>query len=65
MPALNITFTDEEHRLLTEAAAKSEQSLKAFVHDAAMDRSSKYRERVVAMSAQIASWSSALNDRLA
>ncbi|MFT4044408.1 MAG: DUF1778 domain-containing protein [Gordonia sp. (in: high G+C Gram-positive bacteria)] len=65
MPALNISFTDEEHRLLAEAAAKSGQSLKSFVHDAAMDRSHDYRERVIAMSAQIASWSSALNERLA
>ncbi|ETD30774.1 DUF1778 domain-containing protein [Williamsia sp. D3] len=65
MPSLNITFTDEEHRLLTEAAAKSQESLKTFVHDAAIERSSAYRERVVAMSAQIASWSAELNERLA
>jgi uncharacterized protein (DUF1778 family) len=65
MPSLNITFTDEEHAQITKAAAQGEKSLKTFVREAAIQRSSEYNSRVLDLSAQIATWSADLNKRLA
>ncbi len=64
MPSLNISFTDEEHAQLIEAARKSNTSLKVFVHAAAVERSSDYRHRVDELVGQIAGWSKELNERL-
>ncbi|RVW03222.1 hypothetical protein [Rhodococcus spongiicola] len=51
MPALNITFTDEEHRALREAAERENVSLRTFVHDAVVEaaRSRKHvRDEILA-----------------
>ena len=63
MPSLNIPFTDEEHAQIVQAAAESGQSLKVYVHDAAIAQSR--RKRVAELSGQIAAWSADLNKRLA
>lgn len=65
MPSLNITFSDEEHQQITDAARRSGSSLKAFVTTAALKESSDYTRRVAELSAQVADWSQELNTRLA
>ncbi|QIG58796.1 antitoxin [Gordonia phage DatBoi] len=64
MPSLNVEFTDEEHAQIKAAAESAGVSLKPFVHDAAVDRSSEHRRRVLEASKSVAAWSSELNERL-
>ncbi|MGV9827645.1 MULTISPECIES: antitoxin Phd [unclassified Gordonia (in: high G+C Gram-positive bacteria)] len=64
MPSLNIEFTDAEHAQLKAAAEREGTSLKAFVHNAVIDRSSNYRQRVEDLAREGAEWSAELNRRL-
>lgn len=64
MPSLNIEFTEEEHAQIKAAAESAGVSLKPFVHDAAVDRASEHRRRVLEAAKSVASWSSELNERL-
>lgn len=65
MPSLNIEFTEEEHAQLKAAAEQQGVSLKPYVHDAAVDRSSNYRQRIEELAREGAQWSAELNRRLA
>ncbi|MXP22012.1 antitoxin Phd [Gordonia sp. HNM0687] len=64
MPSLNIEFTDEEHAGIKAAAEREGVSLKPFVHDAAVERASDHRRRVLDAARRSAAWSAELNDRL-
>ncbi|MGI6797741.1 antitoxin Phd [Gordonia sihwensis] len=64
MPSLNIEFDGAEHARLKDAAEREGVSLKAFVHDAAVERSSDYRQRVEELAREGAAWSAELNRRL-
>lgn len=46
MPAVNVTFSDEEMEQLRTAAANSGVSLRTFVHQAALDAASDDKRRV-------------------
>lgn len=46
MPALNLTFTDEEMAALRLAAANAELSLKAFAHNAVVEAASDRKRRI-------------------
>ena len=65
MPSLNITFTDEEHRELREAAERENVSLKAFGHDAVIAAASSRKRQVAEISKRVATVSAELNRRLA
>lgn len=65
MPALNITFTDDEMDALRAAAEREGLSLKALAHDAIMQRSSRHKPKVAAIAARIAEDHRELLDRLA
>ncbi len=65
MPALNVNFTDVEMEQLRTAAAAGEQSLRAFVHRAALDAASDHKRRVREGARIVAERSAELNRRLA
>ncbi len=55
MPALNVTFTDDEMEQLRAAAANGGVSLRTFVHQAALDAASDHKR-------QVREWARAGND---
>ncbi|MFH5208213.1 antitoxin Phd [Antrihabitans sp. NCIMB 15449] len=65
MPALNLTFTDEEMAALRVAAASADLSLKAFAHTAIIDATNDRKQRVLEAAKIIAQRSTELNRRLA
>ena len=65
MPALNVTFTDEEMEQLRAAAANGDVSLRAFIHRAALDAASDHKRRVREGARMVAERSAELNRRLA
>lgn len=65
MPALNLSFTDEEMEDLRAAAEREGTSLKALAHAAVMDRVSSRKAQVADAAARVASVSAELLDRLA
>ena len=65
MPALNITFTDDEMTAVREAAARSNASLKAYAHDLITDATNGHRARVLEAARIVAENSAELNRRLA
>lgn len=67
MPALNITFTDDEMNVVRQGASSAGESLKAFAHEAVLRvaRDDEYRRRVTAAAQFAANHFAALNERLA
>lgn len=67
MPALNITFTDEELALLRKRAAGEGRSMVAIAHDAVVTSTSDeaHRARVADAAARVIGLSEALLKRLA
>lgn len=65
MPALNITFTDDEMAAVREAAASANTSLKAYAHDLITDATNGHRRRVLDAAKLVAERSAELNRRLA
>jgi uncharacterized protein (DUF1778 family) len=65
MPALNVPFSDDELGALRAAAEQSEQSLRAFVHDAAVAAADAHKQRVASAARLVAERSAQLNQRLA
>lgn len=63
MPALNVTFSEEEMSAIREAAAKEETSMKNLAHDAILTE--VHRRKVAAAAVRVARISSGLNKRLA
>ena len=63
MPALNITFTDEEMSQIRAATAEEETSMKSFAHDAVL--AEVHRRKVTAAAVRAARISAGLNKRLA
>jgi uncharacterized protein (DUF1778 family) len=64
MPALNIQFDDVEISTIRSAAQEANQSLKDFVHDAALQRADRHRQQVAAAALMVAERSAELNRRL-
>ncbi|MAU81415.1 MAG: antitoxin Phd [Gordonia sp.] len=64
MQSLNVEFTDDEHTQLRAAAEREGVSLRSYVHDAAVDRSSAHGQRVSDAARHSAEWSAELNRRL-
>ena len=65
MPAMNVTFTDEEMEQLRAAAANGDVSLRSFVHRAALAAASEHKRRVREGARIVADRSAELNRRLA
>jgi hypothetical protein len=65
MPALNLSFTEDEMVALREAAAGSDLSLKAFAHAAVVEAASDRKRRVREAARIVAGRSAELNRRLA
>jgi uncharacterized protein (DUF1778 family) len=65
MPALNVPFTDDELVVLRAAAERSEQSLRSFVHGAAVAAASEHKRQVADVARVVAERSAELNRRLA
>ncbi|MFJ3699533.1 hypothetical protein ACIPW9_36325 [Streptomyces sp. NPDC090052] len=63
MPALNVTFTEEEMITLRNQAAKEETSMKNLAHDAIL--SEVHRRKVATAAIRTARISAGLNRRLA
>lgn len=63
MPALNVTFSEEEMATIRDAAAKEETSMKSLAHDAILTE--VHRRKVATSALRIARISSGLNKRLA
>ncbi|WP_431780793.1 hypothetical protein [Streptomyces chumphonensis] len=63
MPALNVTFTEEEMVTLRDQAAREDVSMKVLAHDAVM--AEVHRRKVTAAAARAARVSAGLNRRLA
>ena len=64
MPALNVPFDDAEMTIIRVAAQESDQSLKDFVHDAALQRADRHKQQVAAAAHIVAQRSTELNRRL-
>lgn len=65
MPALNLSFSEEEMNELRAAAEREGSSLKALAHDAVMARVSSRKRQVDEAAARVAGVSADLLDRLA
>ncbi|MFF7563819.1 hypothetical protein ACFZB4_28065 [Streptomyces pseudovenezuelae] len=63
MPALNVTFTDDEMATLRDQATKEDVSMKALAHDAVL--AEVHRRKVTAAAIRTARISAGLNKRLA
>ncbi|MFF3062442.1 hypothetical protein [Streptomyces sp. NPDC057909] len=63
MPALNVTFTEQEMAALRTQAAKEDTSMKALAHDAVL--AEVHRRKVAAAAVRVARISAGLNRRLA
>ncbi len=64
MPALNVPFDDAEMATIRVAAKGADQSLKDFVHDAALHRADRHKQEVAAAARIVAQRSAELNRRL-
>lgn len=64
MPALNVSFDDTEMEILRAAAQEADESLKDFVHNAALLRADRHRQQVAAAAQMVAERSGELNRRL-
>lgn len=64
MPALNVSFDDTEMEILRAAAQEADESLKDFVHNAALLRADRHRQQVAAAAQMVAERSAELNRRL-
>jgi len=64
MPALNIPFDDAEMETIRAAAQEADQSLKDFVHEAALQRADRHRKQVATAALIVAGRSAELNRRL-
>ena len=65
MPALNVPFSDDELEAVRAAAERSQQSLRSFVHGAAVAAASEHKHRVAEAARLVAERSAELNRRLA
>ena len=65
MPALNVPFDDAEMSVIRAAAHEADQSLKDFVHDAALQRADTHKRHVAEAARLVAERSAELNRRLA
>jgi hypothetical protein len=65
MPELNVPFTDDEWIAVRAAAQRSEQSLRSFVHGAAVAAAGEPTLRVAEIAHEVAARSAELNRRLA
>ena len=65
MPALNLSFSDDEMVALRDAAASADLSLKAFAHAAVVEAASDRKRRVREGARIVADRSAELNRRLA
>jgi hypothetical protein len=63
MPALNITFTDDEMDEIRAATAEEDISMKTFAHDAVL--AAVHRRKVAAATARAIQVNAGLNQRLA
>lgn len=63
MPALNVTFSEEEMAAIRVAAAKEDSSMKQLAHDAVL--AEVHRRAVAAAAVRVARISAGLNKRLA
>lgn len=63
MPALNITFTQDELDRVHELARRNGQAVKPYVHDMAL--ADDYMNRVMQAALKVAERSAELNRRLA
>lgn len=59
-----MSFGDDEMEALRAAAGAAKQSLKSFVHDAALQRADRHKQRVAVAAQLIAERSAELNRRL-
>lgn len=64
MPAMNVPFDDAEMSSLRAAAQAADQSLKDFIHDAALQRADRHKEHIAAAANLVAQRSAELNRRL-
>jgi uncharacterized protein (DUF1778 family) len=64
VPALNVPFDDTEMNTIRAAAQASDQSLKDYVHDAALQRADRHKAHVAAAAAIVAERSAELTRRL-
>lgn len=64
MAALNIPFDDAELASIRIAAQEADQTLKDFVHDAALQRADRHKQQVAAAAQLVAQRSADLNRRL-
>lgn len=65
MPALNISFSDEEHQALREAAEREDVSLRSFAHSAVVEAATSRKHMREEILARINSTSAELHRRLA
>ncbi|MDN5758095.1 MAG: antitoxin Phd [Tomitella sp.] len=65
MPALNITFTDDEMESLRSASADAGQSLRTFAREAIVSASDAHKQQVREAARIVAARSAELNRRLA
>jgi hypothetical protein len=63
MPALNVTFTDQEMTEVRDVATREDISLKSFAHDAVLAEAR--RREITALAVRTARISAGLNRRLA
>lgn len=64
MPTLNVSFDDTEMEILRAAAQEADESLKDFVHNAALLRADRHRQQAAAAAQMVAERSAELNRRL-
>lgn len=64
MPALNVPFDEAELAALRSAAQEADESLKDFVHNAALQRADRHRQHVAEAALMVAQRSAELNRRL-
>lgn len=64
VPALNVPFDDAEMEIIRTAAQEADQSLKDFVHEAALQRADRHRRQVAMAALIVAGRSAELNRRL-
>ena len=63
MPALNITFTDDEMAEIRDATAKEDTSMKTFAHEAVL--AAVHRRKVASATARAIAVNAGINKRLA
>lgn len=63
MPALNITFTDQEMEQIRAATAQEDTSMKTFAHEAVL--AAVHRRKVAAATARAIQLNAGINKKLA